>query len=118
MALKESVTVYVGGVAVNDFAADADFTTDAIEWSDLKGFSVNIWFAVLNGSTPLPKIDVQVSNTNDLLSFTKLNNLTEIELPELFTKTTLKPSYIRFVYDSSGVDAGSFINIDFNKISE
>ena len=55
MALKEDLTVYVSGSAVVDYVANADFTTDAIEWADFRGFTLNVWYSNLVGKcNPFP----------------------------------------------------------------
>jgi len=115
--LKESITVRVGGADVLNYDATIDFTTDIIPWDDLKGFSLDIWFNVLNGASPVPKVTIQVSNDTNVNSFVTYVNAIDVELPELFTKTTVRPNYIRFIYDSTGVDAGSLISINLFKIT-
>lgn len=117
MAIKEEITVRVSSTEVVTYPADANFTTDAIEWSDFRGFSLNIWFPTLNGASPTPTIDIEVSNSNDVLSFTKLNNVINVPLPELFTKSELKPKFIRFVYSSVGVDPLSTITFELKKLT-
>lgn len=117
MAIKEQITVRVSSTDVVTYPADADFTTDAIEWSDFRGFALNVWFPVLNGTSPAPTIDIEVSNSTDVLSFTKLNDAVNVPLPELFTKSELKPNFIRFVYSSLGVGALSTITFELKKLT-
>lgn len=115
MALKETITIKVGATAVVSYAADSDFTTEAIEWSDFSGFAVSFWFPTLNGVSPKPRITIQVSQTNDTNSFITYVDVDNIAIPQLFEKSTVSPNYIRFVYDSTDVGAGSLITINFNK---
>lgn len=117
MALKESISVFVSSTAVVDYPANADFTTDAIEWSDFRGFTLNVWYSLLVGSNPKPKITFQVSNTSDSDSFTDYNDYVNFSLPDSFQKDTVEYKYIRFVYDSTGVDATSTITFNLNKNS-
>lgn len=116
MAIKQPITIRVSSVDVVTYPADANFTTDAIEWSDFEGFSLNVWFPTLNGVSPKPRITIQVSNTSDLASFVTYVDVDNIAIPQLFEKSTVSPNYIRFVYDSTDVGAGSLITINFNKI--
>jgi hypothetical protein len=115
MALKEDLTVYVSGSAVVDYVANADFTTDAIEWADFRGFTLNVWYSNLVGANPKPKITFQVSNSDDVNSFTDYNNYIDFRLPASFKKNNIEYKYIRFVYDSTGVDALSTITFELNK---
>jgi len=115
MANKEIITIYKARTEINDYPADADFTTDALIWDDFKGYSLNIWFNNLYGTNPKPKIEFQASNTSDLLSFTTYENIKNISLPELFEDEFLTFKYIRFVYDSTGVGVGSTITFNLLK---
>ena len=116
MANKEQITVYKSGTAVVDYVATADFTTDAIKWDNLHGFSLNIWFPLLNGTSPKPRITIQVSNTTNPNSFITYVDVDNIAIPQLFEKSSVTPKYIRLVYDSTDVGFGSVITIDLNKI--
>lgn len=115
MALKQPISVYVSSNKVEAFDATVDFTTDAILWSDFKGYTLNIWFDPLNGGNPKPKITFEASNTSGSSSFRTYSNISDIDLPELFEDSFFTPKYIRFVYDSSGVGAGSLITFTLNK---
>ena len=115
MALKENLTVFVSSTAVVDYPANADFTTDAIEWADFKGFTLNVWYSNLVGANPKPKITFEVSNSTDVNSFTTYNDYINFDLPDSFQKDTIEYKYIRFVYDSTGVDALSTITFSLNK---
>lgn len=115
MAIKENITVYVATVDVSTYPADADFTTDAIEWSDFSGFTLNVWYNNLLGANPKPKITFQVSNSSDANSFTDYNDYIDFSLPDSFQKDSVEYSYMRFVYDSTGVTAGSTITFDLNR---
>ena len=115
MAIKEEITVRVSSTDVVTYPADSDFTTDAIEWSDFRGFALNVWFPTLNGSNPKPKITFEVSNTTDVASFTEYNNYIDFDLPNSFQKDSMEYKYIRFVYDSTGVDALSTVTFNLNK---
>ena len=115
MATKEQITVYKAGTEINDYPADADFTTDAIEWADFRGFAINVWFNVLNGTSPKPRITIQVSNTGDLNSFVTYVDAENIAIPQLFEKSNVLPGYMRFIYDSTDVSVGSVITINLNK---
>lgn len=115
MAIKEEITVRVAGSEVVTYPADADFTTDAIEWSDFRGYSLNVWFPTLNGSNPKPKITFEASNSSDLSSFTTYENINNISLPELFEDEYFTPKYIRFVYTATGVDALSTVTFDLKR---
>ena len=117
MVNKENITVRVASTDVVTYPADSDFTTDAIEWSDLRGFAVNFWFPTLNGVSPKPRITIQVSETSDLDSCVTYVDVDNISIPQLFTKDSVKPNYIRFVYDSTDVGALSTITINFYKIT-
>lgn len=117
MAIKESISVFVSSTAVVEYDATSDFTTDAIEWSDFKGFTLNVWFPILVASNPKPKISFQVSNSSDADSFTTYNNFEDFRLPASFTKGVVEYDYIRFVYDATGVEATSTITFNLNKIN-
>ena len=118
MALKQSIEIKVSSSPVVDYDATSDFTTDAIEWStDLAGFAVNFWFPTLNGVSPKPRITIQVSETNDSDSFVTYVDVDNIAIPQLFEKASVSPNFIRFVYDSTDVGAGSFITINFYKVT-
>lgn len=117
MVLKEVISVNVSSVPVVSFDATSDFTTDAIPWDDLRGFSVNFWFPILNGVSPKPRITIQVSDTDDLGSFVTYVDADNIAIPQLFEKNSIKPNYIRFVYDSTDVGASSTITINFYRIT-
>ena len=116
MAIKHSVPVQILGVNVTSVAADSDFTTDIIKWDGLSGFSLNIWFSTLNGVSPKPRITIQVSNTDDADSFVTYVDVDNIAIPQLFEKSSVLPKYIRFVYDSTDVGAGSVMTINLNKV--
>ena len=115
MATKEQITVYKAGTEINDYPADADFTTDAIEWADFKGYTLNIWFPTLNGGNPKPTIEFQASNSTDLSSFTTYENINNFSLPELFEDEYFTPKYIRFVYTSTNVGGGSTVTFNLNR---
>ena len=115
MATKEQITVYKAGTEINDYPADADFTTDAIEWADFKGYTLNIWFPTLNGGNPKPTIEFQASNSTDLSSFTTYENINNFSLPDLFEDEFFTPKYIRFVYTSTNVGGGSTVTFNLNK---
>ena len=115
MALKYPIAVQVSGTEVRSFAADSDFTTDAIEWAGLDGFSLNIFFGTLNGDNPQPRLEIQISNSDDITTFVTYETFSGLRLPDAFTKSTVQPRFIRFVYDSSGVDALSVITFDLQK---
>lgn len=117
MALKQSIEINVLTVPVVAFDATSDFTTDVIEWSDFSGFAVNFWFPTLNGVSPKPRITIQVSETNDSDSFVTYVDVDNIAIPQLFEKASVSPNFIRFVYDSTDVGAGSFITINFYKVT-
>lgn len=122
MANKEKLTVYViNPIKVEDFTADANFTTDIITWNDFEGFSLNVWFPVLNGTSPSPTIDIEVSNSTDPLSFQPLINSVNVELvnlpvPRLWEIASIEARYIRFKYTATGVAVGSTITFDFNRL--
>ena len=115
MVIKEEISVLIGATKVITYDATADFTTEAIEWSDFRGFALNVWFPVLNGVGAKPKITFQVSNSSDVLSFTDYNNYIDFRLPASFKKDNIEYKYIRFVYDSTGVNALSTITFNLNK---
>ena len=115
MATKEQITVYKAGTEINDYPADADFTTDAIEWDDFRGYTLNIWFPTLNGGNPKPTIEFQASNSTDLSSFTTYENINNFSLPELFEDEYFTPKYIRFVYTSTNVGGGSTVTFNLNR---
>ena len=115
MAIKEEITVRVSSTAVVTYPADADFTTDAIEWSDFRGYSLNVWFPTLNGASPKPTIEFQASNSTDLSSFTTYENINNFSLPELFEDEYFTPKYIRFVYTATGVGGGSTVTFNLNR---
>lgn len=117
MAIKEPISVYVDSNKVVNYPADADFTTDAIEWKDFKGFTINIWYNSLIGGNPKPKLTIQVSNSIDANSFTNYNYYIGFNLPDSFQKDSLEYKYIRFVYTSRGVDDGSLITFNLNRNS-
>lgn len=112
---KQQIAVQVLGSEVKSFAADADFTTDAILWAGLEGFTLNVFFPILNGSSPNPKLEIQVSNSDDITTFVTYEDFSNFPLPDLFTKSEVQPEFIRFVYDSTGVDALSTITFEFQK---
>lgn len=122
MAQKEQLTVYVvNPTAVDDFTAVSNFTTDIITWSNFEGFSLNVWFPVLNGTAPAPTIDIEVSNSTDPLSFQPLINSVNIELvnlpvPRLWEIASIEAKYIRFKYTATGVTTGSTVTFDFNRL--
>ena len=123
MSGKQEITLRVGGVEVSDYTATATFTTDALEWEDLDGFSINVWFPVLNGTDPQPTIDIEVSNTPDLLSFNPLINplntqLTDLNIPALWNMGSVNAKYIRFVYKSTGVNLGSTVTFNLTKLKD
>ena len=117
MALKQSIEVTVSSTPVVTYDATSDFTTDVIEWKDLSGFAVSFWFPTLNGVSPKPRITIQVSETNDNDSFVTYVDVDNIAIPQLFEKASVSPNFIRFVYDSTDVGAGSFITINFYKVT-
>lgn len=122
MAQKQTTTIRVLGVAVKDLAGDVDFTSDIMKWADFSGFSLNVWFQVLNGTDPKPTIDIEVSNTTDANSFQPLINkvdteLINLEVPRLWEIKSINAEYIRFKYKSTGVGASSFVTFDFNKLT-
>ena len=116
MAIKESLSIQVATAPVVSYDATSDFTTDVIKWADFSGFAVNFWFPVLNGASPKPRITIQVSESIDPLSFVTYIDVDNIAIPQLFEKASVKPNYIRFVYDSTDVGASSLITIDFYRI--
>ena len=121
MALKTSISVKVAGVSVTTFPAMADFTTDVIEWASFDGFALNVWFPVLNGASAKPTISIEVSNTNDLLSFKPLINdlnteLADLDVPRLWASSRLSSKYIRFIYKGTGVTASSTVTFNLNKL--
>lgn len=116
MAQKQTITVRIAGADAVDYPADADFTTDIIEWITLEGFTVNFWFQILNGTSPKPRITIQVSNTQDDKSFVTYVDVDNIAIPQLFKKSSVSPKYIRFKYDSTDVGAFSVLTINLNKI--
>ena len=115
MAIKEEITVRVSSTEVVTYPADSDFTTDAIEWSDFRGYSLNVWFPTLNGTNPKPTIEFQASNSSDLSSFTTYENINNISLPELFEDEYFTPKYIRFIYTATGVGALSTVTFDLKR---
>lgn len=121
MAIKEEITVRVSSTEVVTYPADANFTTDAIEWSDFRGFALNIWFPTLNGSGT-PKLNIEVSNTTDLGSFKPLINdisveLSDLEIPKMWKMSSVESKYIRFIYTANGVGALSTVTFDLNKLT-
>ena len=115
MSIKEEITVRVSSTEVVTYPADADFTTDAIEWSDFRGYSLNVWFPTLNGSNPKPTIEFQASNSTDLTSFNTYENINNVSLPELFEDEYFTPKYIRFVYTATNVGGGSTVTFDLKR---
>lgn len=122
MAIKEEITVRVSSTEVVTYPADADFTTDAIEWSDFRGFALNVWFPTLNGGSPKPTINIEVSNSTDLGSFKPLINevgteLKNLPLPKMWKMSSVEAKYIRFIYTATNVGALSTVTFDLNKLT-
>jgi len=108
-------TVFVGGVAVTNFPATANFTTDIITFADFRGWTLSAWFPILNGGNPRPRITIEVSNSLDPNSFVDYNGLKNIRIPEYFEDNYFTPLYLRFKYRKTGVGAGSEITFNFIK---
>jgi len=121
MVLKQKISVFVSSSEVVEYDATSDFTTDAIEWSDFKGYTLNVWFPILNG-TGTPKLNIEVSNSDDVLSFKPLVNevsveLSNLEIPKMWKMSSVESKYIRFIYTANGVGALSTVTFNLNKLT-
>lgn len=116
MALKQKIATQVATVKVSSFAADVNFTTDIIEWSDIDPFSLSVWFDAVVGSIATSTISIEASNNTNLLSFTPYLTFTNVNLPVLLKENNVFPRYLRIVYKFGAAGAGTTINFDLDKI--
>ena len=103
--IKQIEAVRVSTTNINNTAIGTNFTSDAILIDEVCAFVLNVWFASAVTGTPL--VTIEGSNTTDSASFKALSCAENIPLPEIITKSTYLPRYIRFVYDANGATGGN-----------
>ena len=106
---KELISVTVGGVDQNGTAATSSMTSEAIEFKSNGFWSINIWFSSLSVTGTNPEVTLQVSNSDDLNSFTDLTDATNIDVADnvVIKSEFSKWRYFRVVYTPNGATAGS-----------
>lgn len=108
MAVKQIISVRVGGARINGSLATAAMTSDAIEFKDNVIWNLNVWFSGAFAYTgQLPQITIEVSNDVDVNSFRKYGAFSNVNVPEAFEDIKMTWKYFRIVYDPKGATAGA-----------
>jgi hypothetical protein len=115
MANKEQITVYKSSVAVVDYAANTDFVTDNILMEDFRGYTLNIYTPIVNGTGTIQTITFECSNSDGVATFNTYQNILKVPIPELFEDNEFLPKYLRIRYEQLNVTSGSTITMELLK---
>lgn len=106
---KQLISITVGGVDQNGTAATSSMTSEAVEFKSNGFWSLNVWFSSLTVSGKNPTITIQVSNDDNINSFSDLKDAT---LKDVSNNLVIKSEfskwrYMRIIYTPNGATGGT-----------
>ncbi len=113
MAIKEEITVRVSSIDVVTYPANADFTTDAIDFSKYS----KAWIVYLESTHTVgsPQITIEVSNDgSSWLNY--VDDATSIFIPCSIGESKFYPKFMRISYVANSSNGN--VTFKYNKIYE